>query len=313
MSTGHGRGSTSVAMGVIRSAPVEPDPEIAHAAKPLRMPIKLENPVEGRLRDYIIENRKAPDLEVVQQDAFVGKSVAICGAGPSLRDETIRGASHVWACNSALPYLVAQGAHVTAGVGIDQTPGLLREWAEPPDVPYYVASSCDPYLVAHLRAKGRRVIFFHNHVGCDAPAGTEHAREFDLYNETWPFMCMVGEGFSVVSRAIGLAQWMGYERVDVYGADCALGPDDLAHANGESAIEAYVRPLLMEATIDDRLWRTRPDMLMDAVHLARRTQQSAGRVRLIGDTLPVFLLGKSTDYLDLVCRKLAPGESPPTD
>jgi len=290
-------------MGVIRAGQTAPE------FTPPRIAIQLANPVQEHLRAYITTNRATEPLEVVQPNVFTGKSLALCGAGPSLRDETIRGADEIWACNSALPYLVASGAKVTGGVGIDQTPGLLREWGDPPDVPYYVASSCDPYLIQHLQAKGRRVIFFHNHVGCDSDEGAE----FDLYNETWPYMAMVGEGFSVVSRTIGLAQWMGFERVDVYGADCCFGPDDLAHANGDSAETAYHRPMLMEATMGDRHWRTRPDMLMDAVHLVRRARRASGVIRLMGDTLPVWLLGKPETFLDLVCRRLAPGELPPTD
>lgn len=305
------RAECAVQMGVIRA----PDPEMTHSApfSGQRMVIELLNPVQDKLRDFIIENRKTADLEVVEPGIFAGQSVAVCGAGPSLRDETIRGASQIWACNSALPYLIANGARVDAGVGIDQTAGMLREWADPPDVTYYVASTVDPYLVAHLKSHNRRVVFFHNHVGCDTDKDVENATEWDLYNNTWPSMALVGEGFTVVSRTIGLAQWMGFERVDVYGADCAFSPDgDIAHANGESSHEAYGEHIkVMEATLAGRQWRTRPDMLMDAVHLARRTQQGLGRIRLIGDTLPVFFLGKSPEYLDLACRRLAPGELPP--
>jgi hypothetical protein len=49
-------------------------------------------------------------------------------------------------------------------------------------------------------------------------------------------------------------------------------------------------------------------MLADAVHLARRVKQFPGQVRLIGDTLPVFLMGKSEEFLDLVSKKLTPDQ-----
>jgi hypothetical protein len=183
----------------------------------------------------------------------------------------------------------------------------LREWSDPPDVTYYIASSCDPALVAHLRAHNRRVVFFHNAVGI-AESGDD---EVAFYKKEWPTpMCMVGNGFTVVSRSLGLLRWLGFERVDVYGADCALGDDAAAHANGENALQAYGNPLLMQHTIGGRRWVTRPDMLMDAVHLARVARSAGGSVRLLGDTLPVALMGKDEAYLDRVSRVLRPGETP---
>jgi hypothetical protein len=158
-------------------------------------------------------------------------------------------------------------------------------------------------LVKHLEAHGRTVSFFHNHVGFAED-------EFQHYCATYPPTLMVGEGFTVVSRAIGLALWMGYERIDVYGADCAFGENDVTHANGEQATTAYHNPLIMTGEINGRTWRTRPDMLRDAVHLVRRVRATQGRIRLMGDTLPVALLGKDDSTLDLVCRSLTPGEIP---
>lgn len=302
----HGTGDARVVMGVIRAGTATPE-IVSHPApiEPVRprMAIELTNPVQDRLRDFIIENRKTDPLLVCEQNIYAGQTLALCGAGPSLRDETIRGADQVWACNSGLTYLLENGVHVDAAIGIDQTPGLLKEWRDAPDVPYYVATSCDPYLVQHLSAKGREVRFFHSWVGVNG--------EREMYDHDWPYMPLCGEGASVVSRTIGLAHWMGFERVDVYGADCAFADGDIAHANGETAEQAYRPDVLMEGTIGNRTWRTRPDMLLDAVHLARRVRQSSGRIRLIGDTLPVSLMSKSDGFLDLVCRRLAPGEVPP--
>jgi hypothetical protein len=246
-------------------------------------------------------------LVVAVPGVFAGKTLALCGAGPSLNDTwtSIREYDHVFACNSALPLLVERGVRVTAGVGIDQTPRLIEEWTDPPAVPYYLASTVDPTLVAHLQAHGRQPIFFHSTVGFDG--------EFEYYCDHWPPMYMVGQGFTVLSRFLGLADWMGFERVDLYGADCAFGPDDVTHANGTIATNAYVNPLIMAGEIDGRTWRTRPDMLMAAVELTRRVRNSDGKYRLVGDTLPSALLDKDDSFLDLVCRSLAPGERPPAN
>lgn len=305
-----GRGSAAVQLGKLTPDQQVQRPDITPAPG-VRMAIELASPVQHKLRDYILDNRKTEPLDVIPQGGMEGRRLAICGAGPSLRDETIRGVDDVWACNSALPYLVSAGVSVTAAIGIDQSPGLLREWTETFDVPYFVASSVDPCLVAHLQLEGRRVRFFHSFVDCcEHDGGTS---ELDFYNRTWPTpMIMLGEGLSVVSRVIGLAQWMGYERVDVYGADCCFAAGDVAHANGDGAAQAYGAPAIMQGEISGRVYRTRPDMLMDAVSLARRVRSAGGRIRLIGDTLPVALLGKPDGFLDEVCRRLQPGESPPT-
>jgi hypothetical protein len=268
-----------------------------------RLGIELRSPVQEHLRDYVDANRVTDPARMVTPDKRVGHTVAICGAGPSLHAEHkhIGGVDAVWACNSAVSFLASLCQRVDVAIGIDQTEGLLREWLFPPDVPYYLASSVDPKLVQHLETWKRTVSFFHNHVGFAD-------NEFEHYCGTWPPTLMVGEGFTVVSRAIGLALWMGYERVDVYGADCAFSDNDVTHANGEVATEAYHNPLIMAGEINGRTWRTRPDMLMDAVHLVRRVRQANGRIRLMGDTLPVALLGKPDEFLTQVAERLLPGD-----
>ena len=270
--------------------------------------IELHNPVTDKLPGFIVENARGEPV-MVQPDTHRAQTLAICGAGPSLLSHEFDRTDQLWACNSALPFLVAEGIHVDVGVGIDQTPGLLREWERPPDVIYYVASSCDPALIAHLKEHDREVRLFHNNVG----AGPNIKWEWKQYCDAYPPGFMVGEGATVVCRSIGLAWFAGFERVDVYGADCCFGDDDLAHANGETLSEAYGRPTMMEGEISGRMWRTRPDMLLEAVDLVRCVRKNNGKVRLMGDTFAVALLGKSDEFLTTVIRRLKPGEKPPTE
>lgn len=297
-----GRGSASAVIGKI-SAPPPAIPDDA----PLRMPIQMLCPVEDKLRDFVLDNRHGSPV-MAKHNQFEGQTLALCAAGPSLNDHEIHSVDQVWACNSALPHLIARGVKVTAGIGIDQSPGLLREWESAPDVLYYVASSCDPELIKHLRAKGRTLRFFHNAVGIED--------EHQLYKSLYPKPALVvTNGSTVVSRVIGLATWMGFSRIDVYGADCCVSKG-LAHANGETTSDAYGSPLLMKCAagiIDDREWITRPDMLMTAVELCRWARTSDGRLRLVGDTLPNALIEKDDAFLDLVIRRLAPGEGPPDE
>lgn len=304
------RAEAKVLIGKISPALEAASPGVQ--AFPSRLAVELRSPVEGRFEEFIAANRAAGPVDMVVPDGHRGQSLALCGAGPSLRDfagpEGIRGVDQIFACNSALPYLLQRGAPVTGAVGIDQTPGLLREWSDPPDVPYYVASSCDPALIQHLRSHGRRCLFFHNHVGI----GTSTEDEIALYKRTWPLpMFMAGQGLTVVSRFVWVARWMGFDRIDVYGADCALGPDQVAHANGDTAGVAYTNPLLFRGVVNGREWVTRPDMLRDAVSLVRAVQALGGALRLMGDTLPVALLGKDDAFLDSVSRTILPGEPIP--
>lgn len=281
---GRGNAKAKAELGVIRGG--------------VHMTMELTSPVQDSLAGFCAENRQTDPLFVAQPGIYKGMTLALCGAGPSLIDADLR-ADHIFACNSALPYLVERGVNVSAGVGIDQTPGLAAEWADPPDVPYFLASTVDPELVGHLKSHGRVPTFFHSLVG--------FPDELDAYRK-WPSTFMSFRGQNVVGRFLPLALWMGFERVDVYGADCAFGPDDVTHANGTSAEEAYGPVAAFQGVIDDKLWRTRADMLMAAVDLARQARDSGGRIRLIGDTLPNAIMDKGDEFLDQVCRTLAPDE-----
>lgn len=261
-------------------------------------PVELRNPVEGRYHEFSEANKR------LQAELGLGmcqsKVLALCGAGPSLKRAKLTGYDEVWACNSALPWLAKQGLPVDVGIGMDQTPGLLREWSDPPNVKYYVASTCDPELIRHLHAHGRRVFFFHNAVGFDG--------EIEHY-QSWAPGYIVGHGSTVVSRTVGLANWMGFHRVDLKGVDCAF-EGDTVHANGDDYREAYGNPLLFEAEIDGKRWVTRPDMLMDAVDIVRMARAKDGLIRFQDGTLPAALWDKDDAFLDLVSRRLQPGEQP---
>lgn len=271
----------------------------------MKQAIALTNPVEDRLEEYARANRETGEPVMCQP-----MRLALCGAGPSLREADLSGIDEIWtrpydaiwACNSALTHLASRGIQAT-GIGIDQTPGLLAEWIDPPDTTYYLASTCDPALVAHLRLHGRDIRWFHNAVAFED--------ETDYYCRDWPPGFIVGEGATVVSRVIGLASFMGFRFIDIFGADCALAPGDVAHADGTTVAEAYGPCAIMEGEIDGRKWRTRPDMLMNAVDLVRKTRRFGGRIRLMGDTLAVALLDKPDEFLDEVMRRLQPGEEVP--
>lgn len=174
-----------------------------------------------------------------------GRKLIVCGAGPSLHAylTTPKPADEVWACNSAVPFLMDRGARVTHAIGIDQTEGMVKDWATVyPDIPYLVASSIHPALRDHLLAHGARLIWFHNFLGLRDPDGwvsaicrwchrgkeghddrhdyTPESYEFHLYRTLYPPACYPSYGLNVAVRATGLGLYLNFRKIYVYGSDC---------------------------------------------------------------------------------------------
>lgn len=294
------------------------------------------------LFDQILSNAKVA-THMVQRHTHTGKTLIVCGAGPSLATmgEFLREtkADEVWGCNSALPYLRDQGWRVTHGFCVDQGEAMLGayEWQRTFPVTYLVATSIHPTLTAHLRKANRPLVWFHNYLGIKNPEGwTEPAGwvkvspdwgyEMYLYQTKFPPSVQVGYGLNSVVRAVCLAMWMDFAKIYVVGADSAAAPDVAApmplmntpaydawlqtvplYANGRTAYECYgPNAVLTEGLILGRRWVTRTDMLISAQHLVDVVKNWGERIVLVGDTLPNALLGMPKDYLDQL-PKLAGG------
>lgn len=287
---------------------------------------ELRLPNLTRLFDHVRSNAGGTPV-MVRPNSHVGQTVAICGAGPSLRDDflnTLPATDHVWACNSALPYLMDQRVRVTHGFTIDQGEEMLgpQEWQRTFPVRYLCASCVTPALIAHLRQANRKIQFFHSYLGVPDPddyvpreAGERY--EMALYRNHYPPSVQVGHGLNSVPRAVCLALVMGFSRILVYGADCAARPDYaplpqrivpgayaawlrglILYADGRSAADAYGDDVVMaEAVIDGRRWHTRPDMVISAMHLLDLARVYPGRITYIGDTLPNVLARQDADFL----------------
>lgn len=266
---------------------------------------------------------------LLTEACFAGQSVVIAGPGPSLADEWRRlpVADQIWACNSALSYLVDRGVRVTHGFAIDQHPAMLddHEWQRTFDVEYLVASSVHPSLAAHLLGCGRRLTFFHNYLGVpdpegweptahDEPAGTRY--EHHLYRTRFGNSIVVGHGLNAVPRAVCLAIAVGFSRIMVVGADCACCPDSppmppidtpeyadwmhglVMYADGRTASQYGEQSIMAEAAdLCGRRWVTRPDMVISARHLLElEAAYPANHITLIGETLPNALRGQSAEW-----------------
>jgi hypothetical protein len=286
--------------------------------------ITLANPVSSHFQAFIFGNSTMCD-RVAQHESHKGQHVVICGAGPSLREnvELTATGDEVWACNSALTWLHDNGHRVTHGLTVDQTPSMLTEWESAPDVEYLLASSVHPHLTEALTKKGRRLTFFHNYVGLDMPPvsydGVTASYEDWFYALLYPPTVRVGSGLNAVTRAIDLAEFMGFETITVLGADCAirttapmpegatigspahttwLEQHTIMHADGGNAIASGATPVTLSGTIDGRLWVSKPDMLITSVFLVKMKRRLGDRLQIIGDTLPAALMDKPDSYLE---------------
>ena len=310
--------------------------------------IQLQSPTQGHHEAFVVGNalkyaaarRIAADVlpvadavlgepygdvaPVVQRDSAKGQHLVLCGAGPSLKDNAAAWCpegDQVWGCNSALTYLHEHGHKVTHGFAIDQTADMLQEWGTTPDVEYLLATTVHCHLPELLHLRGRRMTFFHNFVGIRKPNvswpdvnGVQCAVSYEqwLYNLLYPYTVQAGSGLNSVTRALDLAVFMGFEKISVLGADCAMQATQRApkgapvgsprhrqwlrnsvtlHADGGHGLTSNSTPTTLEAKIDGRYWVTKPDMVISAGWLVDMALQIPG-CQLIGDTFPNMLLAK---------------------
>lgn len=313
--------------------------------------IQLENPVANHFASFIVGNAQHCDYVPVLHSA-VGQSLVICGAGPSLNDhlEVLGHADQVWGCNSAATWLHSQGRKITHGFTVDQTAHMVAEWYKAPPIDYLISSSCHPHLIEYLLSKGRRIEFFHNYVGlkrqpvawheeaeeatadpnchhwwvgsdalmvCQSCGMKGMAYEYWLYNVLYPPTVIAGSGLNSVTRAVDLALYLGFDKITVLGADCALrlkspppraAPGSSAftewlrdqtimHANGDNALASGATAMTMSAEIDGRYWESKPDMIISAVWLVKMARALGDRFQILGDTLPAALMDKDETFL----------------
>jgi hypothetical protein len=230
---------------------------------------------------------------------YAGKTLAICGAGPSLNDayRQIRKADHVWGANRAVYYLQKKGWRCTHAFAIDAGTGMFEHcWVEPPAVEteYILASTVHPLLTDHILKHGHDVRFFHS-----ARGGVHD--EFELYKVFFPPAPIVGQGLNAVNRAIELGVWLGYKRISVCGADNAFRGDDF-YADGGQKWDDGDGAVYLTGEVFGRKWKTTPDMLMSATNLARMKWDYGSKVELVGDTLPRALARTSDAFLDKCVR-----------
>lgn len=206
---------------------------------------QLTLPEQENLFDHLKYNSKVVKHTVGPAMSKRGKKLVLCGAGPSLREyvnESPRWfADEVWACNSAVTYLMDRDVRVTHAVAIDSSDGLLQDWETLYDLEYIVATSIHPKLTDHLVAANRKLRWFHNYLGITDPPDWKAPQdwidkytaggfsrepykwsyEVYLYDHLFPPTCQPQYGLNVVARALCMAVWLGYDKIRIWGSDCA--------------------------------------------------------------------------------------------
>lgn len=246
----------------------------------------MENPTFDQVPAHIAANARLRvrfKFPMAERDTHRGRVLAICGAGPSLQADYKRllsGTYDVWACNSALNWLADRGVPITRGCAIEMSDIMLNTWCEAPVVPYLLASCVHPHLILGLLQRGvTDITMFHNFVGF----GENESKMYSLYPET----VVAGMGLNVVNRLIQVGDYLGYDRIDVFGADCALGADGAWHMDGSTASD---KRQVVTAKINGRKWATFFDMAYSAGALVWQKRVLRKRLRLIGDTMPAAIL-----------------------
>jgi hypothetical protein len=289
----------------------------ANAARRRVPEIEFVNRVQDDLAAQIIAN--GPQCRsVVQPGSAAGQSLVIAGAGPSLAETAgeCANADQVWGCNRALTWLVEHGHRVTHGFTVQQEETMCTVWGSMPPVEYLVASTVHPRLPQLLQTCGRRVTFFHNLVNL--------AEQDELYAK-YPPTVTAGSGLNAVTRALDVAEYMGFASVTVLGADSSIRlkpgapprrsltvstPEyeawirdyAIMHVDGGNPIDNGCSPVTLFGTIDGREWVMQPDMAVSANWLARMVQASNGKIRLVGDGFAQAIVGKPVEFLDRLPR-----------
>lgn len=295
--------------------------------------IQLVCPAEDNFETFIFGNSLECDAVVPMGDAE-GKTVAICGAGPSLERnlDRLAEADEVWGVNSAAVWLYDHGHPITHAITVDQNPQTIQEWASAPPLKYLLASTVHPHLTKWLKLHNRPIEFFHSYVGIKKPPvivkeedGTETLMSYEdwVYLTLYPGTVRTGHGLNSTTRAVDLAGYRGFSKIMLLGADCAMVmdgsvPDELVqgspahvawleqhtkfHVNGDSAVVNGQSPITLSAEIDGRVWTSKIDLVISAVTIAEWIKNGLGpdgpELEVIGDTLPNAIWDKPKEWLD---------------
>jgi hypothetical protein len=212
---------------------------------PLRIHSSMANTVE-----HIDGNIKANlAREYVPFNGYLGSksgAVAVVGSGPSLKDtwkklENCKG--EVIACNASCQFLLEKGITPDYMMCFDADP-LMLEFVKPPvkEVTYLLASRCPTEAFEIL--EGCDVVMWH-------AAGDEHIEE--ILEKNLKMEPMITGGSAAITRAMHLAQSMGFKEVHLFGADSSFKDSD-THIRKSTTVERRMRVMVNNRAFECAPW-----------------------------------------------------------
>lgn len=272
--------------------------------------MKLVNP-EVRFLPMNIEYAANLNLPFVQRDALSdAKGVVVCGTAPSLvKAGSLREIKRlqsigfkVFAVKQSIRILPEYGIIPDFSVAMDPGEKQIKKTPLDPRVTYLVATSCHPRMFDYLLKGGANVVLFHSACG----AATETLCEMDLYAKYFPenasYESVASGGYTVVNRAIAVAEWMGAKRISIAGAPFGWRDDEDYYAPTvtEPASNASGPTLDDQGRVDGKRWYSKADLLPSAMSVARKAKANPGKFSFIGDSLAAALASKSDAFLERV-------------
>jgi hypothetical protein len=282
--------------------------------------IQFSNPNVAMLGKHI-ESAAARKLPLVQHNVHADLDGAvICGSGPSLLTPQTLNAIRAkeknprWkiiACKESIRFLRERNIRVDYSVSMDPGANQTEKTYRDKSITYCVASSCNPVLFDWLLDYGCKVQVFHS--ACGWP------NEVLLYRQLFGKGDTIIGGFTVLNRAIGLAEYMGIDtekgkKMILAGAQMGWREDQDYYAKGAKGKHLVDVTMTDHGKVDGKAWWTRPDMLASAVAIAHLSmKRPKGAIRILGDSLARSLSKKSPEYLREIAQigKPKPPPNPP--
>jgi len=242
----------------------------------------------------------------------------------------------IFALKEAVGWLRNRGLPVHYAANMDPGVGEAARTPVWPGVTYCLASSCHPVLFDHVIEHGGKALVYHSACGyterqtrpgfaldlgngseavvlgnwelsttsglAASPIVTGKTSEIEVYQRWFDHGDVVIGGFTVANRALGLAKYMGFERVVMVGADFGwrVGNGDTYYAGFVKAKPIDDVWMMDHGKVDGTDWKTRPDLLASAIDVARHIKR--GHVKVLGDSLAVALSKHPDEYLDRVVK-----------
>lgn len=196
------------------------------------LPLKLESALANTDDDIARNIKHALALDYTPFQQLVGMNkgaVAVVGSGPSLKANWQRLRDFdgdIIACNAACQFLLGKGITPKYMFCFDADPLMLEFMTPHPDITYLLASRCPPKAFELIR--GCKLSVWH-------ACGDTHLER--LIQEAGKFAePMVIGGTAAVTRAMVLAQTLGYKTIHLWGADSSFAKGD-THIRQSTTLE----------------------------------------------------------------------------